>query len=179
MSTGRAGFLRLKGVSGVRFRSYLLVTTVATYILMMLGAYTKAIGAGLSCPDWPKCYGVWIPFLHPEMLASSSYAAGFSGLQIFVEWAHRGLAMIVGIMIVAAAVWAWRNIEDRRVTLSIAVALLLLPFQVILGGLTVTQNLQPLIVTSHLATAVLILVGLTVATTVLYLTGAKPKETKP
>jgi cytochrome c oxidase assembly protein subunit 15 len=33
------------------------ITLVSTYILMLLGAYTSAIGAGLSCPDWPTCYG--------------------------------------------------------------------------------------------------------------------------
>ncbi|MFB6284756.1 MAG: heme A synthase [Halobacteria archaeon] len=170
MSTKRAeGKYRYGGdVSG--FPVFLLITSVLTFILMMLGAYTKAVGAGLSCPDWPKCYGVWVPFLHPEMLANSNYAAGYSGLQIFVEWAHRGLAMIVGILILIAAVWAWKKIDDGRVKRSLGAAVVLLPFQIILGGLTVTENLQPLIVTSHLATATVIMISLTVATTVVYIT---------
>ena len=47
------------------------VTLVGTSLVMLLGAYTSAIGAGLSCPDWPTCYGTWVPFLQPEIIADS------------------------------------------------------------------------------------------------------------
>jgi len=46
---------------------------VGTYVLMQLGAYTSAIGAGLSCPDWPTCYGTFVPFLHSEIISHSLY----------------------------------------------------------------------------------------------------------
>ncbi|MDY7081214.1 MAG: COX15/CtaA family protein, partial [Halobacteria archaeon] len=73
-------------------------TLVGTFLLMLVGSFTKAIGAGSACPDWPKCYGVWVPFLHPEIVADS----GYSALQIFAEWFHRLLAMIIGFMILGA-----------------------------------------------------------------------------
>ena len=57
------------------------VTLLGTYVLMLLGAYTSAIDAGLSCPDWPTCYGTWIAFLQPEIVANSPYSAW----QIFAE----------------------------------------------------------------------------------------------
>lgn len=145
---------------GSRFRLHRLaaVTAVATYALMVLGAYTSAIGAGLSCPDWPACYGTLVPFLHPEIVASSPYSA----LQIFAEWAHRGVAVVVGLLVVSTALVAWST-RDRAIVVGPAVvAALLLPVQVLLGGLTVTESLEPIIVTSHLATAVLILVSVTV-----------------
>ncbi len=50
------------------------------------------------------------------------------------------------------------------ISYSLGIAVVLLPLQIILGGLTVTKKLQPVIVTSHLATAILILVALTTAT---------------
>jgi cytochrome c oxidase assembly protein subunit 15 len=40
-----------------RYRHLLGGTLVGTYVLMFLGAYTSAIGAGLACPDWLTCYG--------------------------------------------------------------------------------------------------------------------------
>ncbi|MFB6121111.1 MAG: COX15/CtaA family protein [Halobacteriaceae archaeon] len=80
------------------------VVSVGTYVLMLLGAYTSAIGAGLACPDWPTCYGTLIPFLHPGIVQQSPYTA----LQIFAEWAHRGLASVVGLGIVATAIGLWR-----------------------------------------------------------------------
>ena len=142
------------------------VTLVSTYVLMLLGAYTSAIGAGLSCPDWPTCYGTWIPFLSPGVVANSPYSA----LQIFVEWAHRGLAMVVGVLILGTVVTAWYGQHDRPLIVwSAVLAIVLLPIQVLLGGLTVTAQLQPIIVTSHLGTAILILVSLTVTALVAWI----------
>ncbi|WP_283102406.1 COX15/CtaA family protein [Haloplanus halobius] len=139
---------------------------IGTYVLMLLGAYTSAIGAGLSCPDWPTCYGTVVPFLHPEIINSSPYTA----LQIFAEWAHRGVAMVVGLGILTTAGAAYRLQKQPLVRRAAAVALLLLPVQVVLGGLTVTANLQPLIVTSHLGTAIVILLMLCTTTVIDYVT---------
>lgn len=142
----------------VRLHHLASVTVVGTYVLMVLGAYTSAIGAGLSCPDWPTCYGTLVPFLHPELIASSPYSA----LQIFAEWAHRGLAMVVGLLIATTALLAWST-QDSPIVVGPAIAgALLLPVQVVLGGLTVRGSLEPIVVTSHLATAILILLLLSV-----------------
>ena len=147
--------------SSLRFWHLASLTLVSTYVLMLLGAYTSAISAGLSCPDWPTCYGTWIPFLHPEIVATSPYSAW----QIFAEWAHRGLAMVVGFLIVATALLAWRHQRDRPLVVwSAALALGLLPVQVTLGRFTVTQLLEPVIVTAHLGIAVMILTSLTTTT---------------
>jgi cytochrome c oxidase assembly protein subunit 15 len=147
-------------VGRIRYHRLAAGTLVGTFVLMLLGAYTSAIGAGLSCPDWPMCYGTLVPFFHPEIITNSPYSA----LQIFAEWAHRGLAMIVGLLIVATALCGWTRADRRLVRWSAATAVLLLPLQILLGGLTVTAALQPIIVTAHLATATLILLALTTTT---------------
>lgn len=155
---------RLGGDGGsiVPFEWLAGVTVAATFVLMLLGAYTKAIGAGLSCPDWPTCYGTWVPFLQPEVYSDAAYTRW----QIFVEWAHRGLAMITGFLILGTAFAAWRRESLPRLgRVSAVFALLVLPIQVVLGGLTVTERLEPVIVTSHLGTAILIF-GALVATAV-------------
>ena len=149
--------------SRVAFHQLAGVTVLGTYVLMLLGAYTSAIGAGLSCPDWPTCYGTWIPFLQPEIVANSPYSAW----QIFAEWAHRGLAMIVGVLILLTTITAWETQRQHRIVVwSATLALGLLPVQVVLGGLTVTELLQPVIVTTHLGVAVLIVLSLMTATVV-------------
>jgi cytochrome c oxidase assembly protein subunit 15 len=136
-----------------------LLTLASTYVLMLLGAYTSAIGAGLACPDWPTCYGGLYPFSNPQ----AYHDAGYTGLQVFAEWAHRTWAAATGPLILATAVTALAFHRGRRlVTWPAVAAVVILPLQVILGGLTVTRDLQPFIVTSHLGTAILILVALTV-----------------
>jgi len=86
-----------------RYRHFLAGTLSGTYLLMLLGAYTSAIGASLACPDWPTCYGTWIPFVHPEIVAEATS----TGLQIAAEWVHRTVAAIVGVAIVGSAIWTW------------------------------------------------------------------------
>ncbi|MFB6266972.1 MAG: heme A synthase [Halodesulfurarchaeum sp.] len=136
-------------------------TLLVTFIVMVLGSYTSAIGAGLSCPDWPTCYGSFIPWLHPEVIENAPYTT----LQIFAEWFHRGMAMVAGFLILGTAIGSWRaHREHGLIRWTATLALVLLPLQVILGGLTVTENLAPFIVTSHLAVAILILLLLTVST---------------
>ncbi|WP_338904445.1 COX15/CtaA family protein [Salinibaculum marinum] len=128
---------------------------------MVLGAYTSAIGAGLSCPDWPTCYGTWVPFLHSGVVADAPYTA----VQIFAEWVHRGLAFALGFLILGTVIAAWRWQRDRRLVVGAAtLAVALLPLQVYLGRLTVTELLQPVVVTGHLSVALLILLALSTAT---------------
>lgn len=126
---------------------------------MVVGAYTKAIHAGLACPDWPTCYGTWVPFLEPAVVNDAPYTL----TQVLAEWTHRTLAAITGVLITLTGIAAWRTREFDRPELAALGALLLLPVQVVLGGLTVTEGLDPLIVTTHLAAAVVIFAALVVA----------------
>lgn len=155
----RYGSRFVKTIPG-RYPHWVCATLVGTYLLMLLGAYTSAIGAGLSCPDWPTCYGTWVPFLHPQVMSETPY----SSLQIAAEWTHRTLASLVGLGIVGTAVGAWTDDNYGPVVKwSATVAVILLPVQVFLGRLTVTAALEPLIVTAHLGLASLILISLTVS----------------
>jgi len=143
-----------------RFRHLAAVTTVLTFALILLGVYTGAIGAGLACAGrWPLCDGVF--GLFPANWPS------------FVEWFHRLVAMITGFAILGTAYLAWRHGLDRRIRYAAAVALALLPLQVLLGANTIF-NFGPWAQVLHQGTAQLIFGALLVATTVAYAGGEGP-----
>jgi len=109
-----------------------------TYILIVLGALVRAHGAGLSCPDWPLCFGKVIPEFN---------------FKIAFEWGHRVLAGSVGLVYLALGILTLRLPElGARMRYSLLVAAVLLASQIVLGGLTVLELLATWTVTSHLVT---------------------------
>jgi cytochrome c oxidase assembly protein subunit 15 len=123
-----------------RLRTLVRSSAVATGVLMLLGVYTAAAGAGLTCEArWPLCDGA-VFGLFPANWGS------------FVEWFHRLVAMLTGALILGTTVAAWRRGAPRRVRLALAGATLLLPSQIALGALTVTRY-ELVILTAHFVTA--------------------------
>lgn len=128
-----------------------LVLTMAglTLFLMALGSATRVMNAGLACPDWPLCYGSVLP--RQQM-----------NLQVFLEWFHRLIASSMGLFTLGLVGLAWRFRRDLPpwVPPATTIALGLVVFQGILGGLTVTELLRFDIVTAHLGTGLLFFVTL-------------------
>ncbi len=128
---------------------FVLGMAAETVFLMALGSATRVMNAGLACPDWPLCYGVLIP--HKQM-----------NLQVFLEWFHRLTASSMGIFAIALVVicWWYRRDLPKWAPWTATLALFLVVFQGILGGLTVTELLRFDIVTAHLGTALIFFVTL-------------------
>ncbi|WP_410766777.1 COX15/CtaA family protein [Haloferax sp. DFSO60] len=122
-----------------RLRRLLVGAAAMTGVLMVLGVYTAASGAGLTCAGrWPFCDG----FL-------GLFPANWGS---FIEWFHRLVAMITGFVILGTTVLAWREGVAARIRYALVVATVILPFQIVLGALTVTEY-EWIILTAHYVVA--------------------------
>lgn len=122
-----------------------LFATLLAFCVVILGAYTRLTDAGLGCPDWPQCYGQWLPnkATQTNQLMDASKA--------WTEMTHRYVAGLLGMVIFALSVLAWRNrrYPEQPVMLPLALVILVV-FQALLGMWTVTLKLFPLVVVAHL-----------------------------
>jgi cytochrome c oxidase assembly protein subunit 15 len=147
------------------FRTLALGTTAATYLLILVGGLVRASGAGLGCPDWPRCFGYWIPPVSAAELPPQFDPAAFNPTLMWTEYVNRLLGVAVGLLILATTVSAWRHHRgDAPVLRSTVAALLLTGFQGWLGGRVVAHELAPWIVTTHLIVAIVIVLLLVYAT---------------
>ncbi len=114
--------------------------------VVVLGGYTRLSDSGLGCPDWPGCFGHVAPTGSAEHYATPSDVR-----KAWIEMIHRYAAGTLGLVIVVMAAFAIRARRERGVNVWFSFALVaLVVFQGMLGMLTVTWLLKPLIVTGHL-----------------------------
>ncbi len=134
-----------------RVHRLLLATTASTLGLMLLGIYTAAIGAGLTCDGrWPLCDGA-VFGLFPANWTS------------FVEWFHRLVAMITGVLILGSAIASWRTQQSRPVVAALGLAVVLLPIQIWAGAQTVLTY-EIVMLTAHFLIALPIFTAVLLAT---------------
>ena len=128
-------------------RKLVLATGISTFVLIIVGGVVRVSDSGLGCGPagsgfhgWPFCNGDVVPGVD---------------LNSIVEYTHRVLAIVVGFMILALFVLAWRR---HRQLLPVTGALLVLVIaQGALGGATVEENLEEVYVAAHLGLAMLLL----------------------
>jgi protoheme IX farnesyltransferase len=131
------------------FRTLAVATTVATVMLIAWGGVVRATGSGDGCPDWPRCFGAWVPRLEYHTV---------------IEYLHRFLAFVsASLSIGLAAIGGWSLIARRRETvptvaawLAVALAPLFL-IQAAIGGWIIATHEDPGVVTLHFAVAFVVL----------------------
>ena len=129
--------------------------TALALCVVMLGAFTRLVDAGLGCPDWPVCYGHLLWPMAAEEIASANAAfpdTPVDSAKTWPEQVHRIFASSLGLFCIALVATAVRQ-RRRGFAAPLRLPLLLLAL-VILQGLfgmwTVTLKLWPQVVTAHL-----------------------------
>ncbi|GAB3576355.1 heme A synthase [Hymenobacter daeguensis] len=168
---------------------------MAVYLLILVGGVVRSTGSGMGCPDWPKCFGSWVPptkasqlpanykeiytaqrvaknqklartlqrlgfaqvagsiFAHPTQYIETD----FNPVKTWIEYVNRLLGALIGIFVFLTVVFAmpyWRR--DRPVFWLALASFLLTGVQGYLGSLVVSTNLLPVMVTVHMALALVI-----------------------
>ncbi|MGA8987188.1 COX15/CtaA family protein [Aeromicrobium sp.] len=135
----------LRSPSSTAVERWAWAAVVANSVIVLTGGLVRLTGSGLGCPTWPRCTDdSFVPHR----------ALGVHGV---IEFGNRMLTYVLIAVVIATlvAVWRWSasTRELRRLALLIALGV---PFQGVIGGITVLTNLNPWIVSLHLILSMLL-----------------------
>jgi protoheme IX farnesyltransferase len=134
-------------------RKLTTATAVSTLMLVAIGGVVRATGSGDACPDWPRCFGKWLPPLE---------------FPAIIEYSHRLAAAVTGVLIFATAWVAWRRFRgDAAVVWPMLAALLVAIVQAAIGRERILTGPDEITVTIHfvvgMALVALVIVAATAA----------------
>ncbi len=131
------------------FAAWALASLIGNILIVVSGAIVRLTGSGLGCPTWPQCTdGSYVP----------RSAVNHHSL---IEFGNRTLTFVLIILAVGTLVAAVRSRAPRRERAISWVAVAAIPFQGVVGGITVLTKLNPWVVALHLLLSVALIVILT------------------
>jgi cytochrome c oxidase assembly protein subunit 15 len=154
----------------VFFVRWAKVTLVAIFLIIVAGGVVRTTESGMGCPDWPKCFGQWIPPTDaselPENYAeiyAEKYGytdTTFNVFHTWTEYVNRLIGFLAGnfclVLFVLAIVYYWRKKKDGWLISLTLLLVALMGFQAWLGAKVVYSELNVNKITIHMVMAMFI-----------------------
>src|SRR5467141_1089544 len=147
-----------------RVKQFAIVATTLIYVQLALGATMRHQHKDLAILDFPTANGAWIPDTSAAALAKintwrdARALSDVDAVQIWLQMAHRFLAVLIGIAVIAFCVRVWKDAHAiaalRRLSI-LWVVLFLLQFT--LGAWTIWSNKAADVATTHVAVGAIML----------------------
>lgn len=152
------------------FQRIVFLSILGTYLVILAGAVVRGTGSGLGCPDWPRCFGQWIPPMDVSELPvnykdlykiSGKTIADFDPFKTWTEYINRLLGVMLGFLIVTLFAMSFKvSRYEKNLPWFCGGLLLLILIQGGIGALVVSSHLKPFIISIHMFLAVILLFGL-------------------
>lgn len=156
-----------------RFRRFGILTIASVFFLIFVGGLVRSTGSGMGCPDWPKCFGQWIPPTnvselpenYRELFKTSTHnVAEFDVYKTWIEYINRLIGVVTGLFIALTVFFAIPYLKTNPSVFWLSfLALILTGFQGWIGAKVVATNLAHWMVTIHMVIA-LVIVGILIYT---------------
>jgi len=142
-----------------RFQKWALLTTVATYLLILMGGLVRASDAGLGCPDWPTCFGKPYPPFTQAELAERQVPADFDITNFdisksWIEYTNRMTGAVIGLLVIGTLAYALRDHRrDKHILYPTGGAFVAVLLNGWLGSQVIESKLNQTVITGHLLLA--------------------------
>jgi cytochrome c oxidase assembly protein subunit 15 len=153
-----------------RFQHLALLTVLIIYLLILAGGIVRGTGSGMGCPDWPKCFGRWIPPTELSQLPANYqeiYGAKlkgeveFNAVKTWIEYVNRLLGVLSGFFVFATLLASFSYwLKKPAIVWGSIAAFLLIGANGWLGSRVVATELAQYMITLHLLLAILVMFAL-------------------
>jgi cytochrome c oxidase assembly protein subunit 15 len=160
----------------VWFRRFLVSSLILTFLVILAGAVVRTTGSGMGCPDWPKCFGQYIPPTDISQLPADykeiykvegKSIADFDAFKTWVEYTNRLFGALLGLAALGALVCSFTYWKSNKSLVGLAaLSLLLIMLAAWLGAKVVYSNLAVSSITIHMLVSFAIITS--IAFTILY-----------
>lgn len=161
---------------GKVFRKLGFWTIGAIYFLILVGGIVRATGSGMGCPDWPKCFGSWVPPTDISQLPSNykeiygeklKGEIEFNAIKTWIEYINRLVGVAIGFLVFGTFVSSLISFrkKDKTIVFLSLLATILVAFEGWLGSKVVSSELHPVMITLHMILSVIIVFILLYAVT--------------
>lgn len=152
---------------GKVFRKLGFWTVGAIYFLILVGGIVRATGSGMGCPDWPKCFGSWVPPTDISQLPSNykeiygeklKGEVEFNAVKTWIEYINRLIGVAIGFLVFGTFVSSLISFrkKDKTIVFLSLLATILVAFEGWLGSKVVSSELHPVMITLHMILSVII-----------------------
>jgi cytochrome c oxidase assembly protein subunit 15 len=146
-----------------RYNKFFPVFLWTVFALILVGGLVRSTGSGMGCPDWPKCFGQYVPPTdisqlpanYKEMYAvAGRVIADFSPIKTWTEYMNRLFGAWTGIAALILSYFAFAYKENKKIFWHTHGSLFLVILNGWLGSKVVSTHLMPGVITAHMILAV-------------------------
>jgi heme a synthase len=147
-------------------KNFILATFVLTFLVIIAGGVVRTTQSGMGCPDWPKCFGLWIPptnasELPPDFvkyLKAGDEVHTFNVYHTWIEYVNRLLGALLGLFAViqVALIFNKRKLHQSAFKFSFAFLVTVI-LTGLFGAIVVKLDLAHLSISIHLLFAMVLI----------------------
>lgn len=151
----------------IRFRRFGILTIASVFFLIFIGGLVRSTGSGMGCPDWPKCFGQWIPpsdiselpiDYKTKFAVAGKEIADFDAFKTWTEYYNRLIGAVIGLFVFLTVFFALPYLKstNKKIFWLSFLAFILVGFQGWIGSIVVSTDLATYMITIHMLIALII-----------------------
>ncbi|MCE2741602.1 MAG: COX15/CtaA family protein [Sphingobacteriales bacterium] len=137
------------------------------FFLIFIGGLVRSTGSGMGCPDWPKCFGQWIPpsdiselplDYKTKFAVAGKEIADFDAFKTWTEYYNRLIGVVIGLFVFLTVIFALPYLKstNKKIFWLSFLAFILVGFQGWIGSIVVSTDLATYMITIHMLIALII-----------------------